>query len=265
MSKQRLSLLHIALLSLTLIVSTSTAPVLAQTTTEAQRTTEDATYLNVELVGLGKQLQFQQAARLTDVLKQAEKQNLVLQYPLAITLYDSSEQARVKSAALKSSVLNQMTRHQLGEHPLYQYIQTHQFAPRLLSAIDVDDVRLDKFNNPLLRGDLSLFSPIREEKVIYLGNIDNVYTVKDQAGISLQQQTKNLIGIIGEPLHPPVLVYPDGNVVQPRQGLWLTSQYYLPPLTIVYIPFEHYESSKMDQDIVRLLTQLKPTMMKTYL
>lgn len=245
----------LSLLSLVLLIGAASA----------QTSTEKATYLNVELIGMGKQLQFQQAARLIDILQQAQQQSFVLHYPLATTLFDTSQQASLKSAALKQSVLKQLSQHNLDKHPLYQYISKHHFAPRLLSAIDIDDARLDKFNNPLLRGDLTLVSPTREEKVIYLGNLDDIYSVKDQAGVSLQQQTKNLTATIGELVNLPVLIYPDGHVIQPYQGSWLTTQYYLPPLTMVYVPFDNYATSELDQAIVQLLTQLKPTAMNKYL
>ncbi|MEE3878801.1 YjbG polysaccharide synthesis-related protein [Vibrio sp. YYF0003] len=245
------------LLSFAMLASASVVPA------SAQSIPDKSAYLNVELVGVSKQLQFQQKARLADVLKQAQQQDLVLQYPLGTTLFDDSEEALRKSTALKNSVLNQMIQHNLVSHPLYKYVQKHQFAPRVFSNVDVDDVRLDKFNNPLLDGDLSLVSIQREEKVIYLGNLDKVYSVKEQAGIPLKQQIANLESDIGELAHPPILIYPDGNVAQPHYGSWLTTQYYLPPLTMVYIPFEKFETSEMDQDIVKLLTQLKPTSMKS--
>ncbi len=249
MSKRLLSLLVLAWMA------ASATPL------SAQSTTQHATYLNVELTEIGKQLQFQQAARLTDVLKQAKQQNLSLQYSIATTLFDNSKKARLDSNALKNSVLKQMMQYNLTKHPFYQYIQKQQFAPRLLSAIDIDSVRLDIFNDPLLRGDLILISPMREEKVIYLGDLGQLYSTKAQAGIPLQKQIKNLKHDLGELAKAPVLIYPNGNVALPHLGSWLTTQYYLPPLTMVYIPFNEYKTSKMDQDIVQLLTQLKPTVM----
>lgn len=245
------------LLSLALLASTGIAPV------SAQSTSVNASYLNVELVGVNKQLQFEQPARLADVLNQAMQQDLLLQYPLGTTLFDGSEQALRGSTALKNSVLNQMIQHNLVAHPFYKYIQKHLFAPRVFSAVDLDNIRLDKFKNPLIDGEFSLVSMPREEKVIYLGNLDKVFSVKKQAGISLKQQITNLKNEIGELAYPPILIYPDGNIVQPHHGSWLTTQYYLPPLTMVYIPFEEFEHSEMDQDIVKLLTQLKPTSIKS--
>ncbi len=245
------------LLSFVLLASASVLPVSAQSSSG-----NDAAHLNVELVGGEKTLQFQQATRLADVLKQAQQQSLSLQYPLGTTLFDRSEQALRASSELKNSVLSQMSQRNLAEHPFYNYLKKHQFAPRVFSALDVDNVRLNKFNNPLLRGDFTLVSPIREEKVVYLGNVDNVYSVKAQAGIPLQQQMTNLEQNFGELANSPVIIYPDGNVVQPHHGAWLTTQYYLPPLSMVYIPFEEFENSKMDQDIVQLLSQLMPTEMK---
>ncbi|MBR9789400.1 MAG: YjbG polysaccharide synthesis-related protein [Vibrionaceae bacterium] len=250
MIKRLLSFFSLALLTSTSVVS-------------AQPALDNTSSLNVDLVGTGKQLQFSQKARLADVLKQAQQQNLILQYSLGTTLFDGSEQALRESLALKNSVLNQMIQYNLVAHPFYKYIQKHQFAPRVFSNIDIDNVRLDKFNNPLLYGNFALISAQREEKVIYLGNLDDVYSIKEQAGIPLKQQITSLKGDIGELAHSPVLIYPDGNVVQPHHGSWLTTQYHLPPLTMVYIPFEEFETSEMDQDIVKLLTQLKPNSLKS--
>ncbi|HHF3005560.1 TPA: YjbG polysaccharide synthesis-related protein [Vibrio diabolicus] len=218
--------------------------------------------LNVELLEVGKQLQFQGPARLESVLALATEQDASLQYSLGTTLFDKSDRADRTSTALKNSVLNQMIQHNLIAHPFYKFIQKQSFAPRLLSAIDVDKIRLNKFENPLLYGNALLASPLREEKVYYLGNLNSVYTVKDQAGIPLQRQIENLKSNIGTLSTRPVLIYPDGHVVKPHHGAWLTTQYYLPPLTLVYVPFGDLEHSEMDQDIVRLLTQLIPNSTK---
>ncbi|MGY6389682.1 capsule biosynthesis GfcC family protein [Vibrio parahaemolyticus] len=218
--------------------------------------------LNVELPEVGKQLRFQGPARLESVLALAIEQNVSLQYSLGTTLFDKSDRAEKTSTALKNSVLNQMIQHNLIAHPFYKFIQKQSFAPRLLSAIDIDKVRLNKFENPILYGNALLASPLREEKVYYLGNLNSVYSVKDQAGIPLQRQIKNLKSNIGTLSTPPVLIYPDGHVVKPHHGAWLTTQYYLPPLTLVYVPFGNIEYSEMDQDIVRLLTQLIPNSTK---
>ncbi|EGR1983678.1 TPA: YjbG polysaccharide synthesis-related protein [Vibrio parahaemolyticus] len=218
--------------------------------------------LNVELQEVGKKLQFQGSARLESVLALAKEQSASLQYSLGTTLFDKSDRAEKTSTALKNSVLNQMIQHNLIAHPFYKFIQKQNFAPRLLSAIDVDKIRLNKFDNPLLHGNVLLASPLREEKVYYLGNLNSVYSVKDQAGIPLQRQIENLKSNIGTLSTPPVLIYPDGHVVKPHHGAWLTTQYYLPPLTLVYVPFGDLEYSEMDQDIVRLLTQLIPNSTK---
>lgn len=249
MSKQLLTLLG-------LVMPLLSMPSFAQTEASAMQP------LNVELLGVGKQLQFQEPTRLESLLALAKEQSVSLQYSLGTTLFDKSERAEKNSTALKSTVLNQMIQHNLVAHPFYKFIQKQRFAPRLLSAIDVDKIRLNKFDNPLLRGNLLLASPLREEKVYFLGNLNSVYSIKGQAGIPLQKQIENLKSNIGALSTPPVLIYPDGHVVKPHHGAWLTTQYYLPPLTLVYVPFGDLERSDMDQDIIRLLTQLIPNATK---
>ncbi|MGI9916046.1 capsule biosynthesis GfcC family protein [Vibrio owensii] len=250
MSKRLLSLL-----SLVGVVGITAVPALAQN--------QSLPPLQVELVGTGKALQFEQPTRLDNILKLAQEQNLVLQYPLAISLFDDSEQAQQESLALKNAVLNQMIQYNLVGHPFYKFIQQSQFAPRVLSAVDVDQIRLDKFDNPLLKGQFALSAPQRAEKVLYVGNVDKVYAIKNLAGIPLHEQVDSLKSSeIGELAQPPILIYPNGEVVTPHHGSWLTKQYYLPPLTMVYIPFDDFEQSPMDQDIVKLLSQRKPTSSK---
>ncbi|MCQ9062494.1 capsule biosynthesis GfcC family protein [Vibrio alginolyticus] len=249
MSKQLLTLFG-------LVMPLLSMPSFAQTETSAMQP------LNVELLEAGKRLQFQGPARLENVLALAREQSVSLQYSLGTTLFDKSERAEKTSTALKNSVLNQMIQHNLVAHPFYKFIQQQSFAPRLLSAIDVDKIRLNKFDNPLLRGNFLLASPLREEKVYFLGNLNSVYSIKEQAGFPLQKQIENLKSSIGALSTPPVLIYPDGHVVKPHHGAWLTAQYYLPPLTLVYIPFGDLEYSEMDQDIIRLLTQLIPNSKK---
>ncbi len=252
MNKRLLSLLS---LSLTATILATPATVQAQNHTPSP--------LNIELVGTGKSVQFQQAARLESVLKHAQERQVALQYPLAVTLFDNSETAVQESTALKNSVLNQMIQHNLVAHPFYKFIQQNQFAPRVLSSIDIDRIRLDKFDNPLLRGQLALSAPKRKEKVLYVGNLKKVYAVESHAGIPLHEQITSLRSSdIGELAYPPVLIYSDGKIVHPHHGSWLTTQYYLPPLTMVYIPFDEFEKSQMDKDIVALLAQRKPTSSK---
>ncbi|MEF1327674.1 YjbG polysaccharide synthesis-related protein [Vibrio sp. M260121] len=250
MSKRLLSLL-----SLVGVVGITAVPALAQN--------QSLSPLRVELVGTGKALQFEQPTRLDNILKLAQEQNVVLQYPFAISLFDDSEQAQQESLALKSAVLNQMIQYNLVGHPFYKFIQQSQFAPRVLSAVDVDQIRLDKFDNPLLKGQFALSAPQRAEKVLYVGNVDKVYAIKNLAGIPLHEQVDSLKSSeVGELAQPPILIYPNGEIATPHHGRWLTKQYYLPPLTIVYIPFDDFEQSRMDQDIVKLLSQRKPTSTK---
>lgn len=250
MSKRLLSLL-----SLVGLTGITAQPTMAQN--------QSLPPLQVELVDIGKTLQFRQPARLDNILKLAQEQNVVLQYPLAITLFNDSERVQQESLALKNTVLNQMIQYNLVGHPFYKFIQQSQFAPRVLSAVDIDQIRLDKFDNPLLKGQFALSAPQRAEQVFYVGNLDKVYRIQNQAGIPLHEQINNLKSSeVGKITQPPILIYPNGEVVTPHHGSWLTKQYYLPPLTIVYIPFDDFEKSPMDQDIVKLLSQRKPTSSK---
>lgn len=237
-----------------LLISLITPPLSAAQNTQA---------LSIELIGKGQTLQFKQKKRLEQVLKLAQERQVILQYPLAVTLFDNSTLALQKTTVLKNSVLNQMVQYNLAGHPLYKFIQQNHFAPRVMSGIDFDAIRLDKRKNPLLAGNFALSAPLRKEMVLYLGNIDGIYTVKNQAGVALDNQLVSLQKTINsDSKQPPILIYPDGNIARPQYGSWLNSKYYLPPLTIVYFPFEGFEGSQMDRDIIKLLSQRRPTSSK---
>lgn len=219
--------------------------------------------LSVKLIEKNQVLEFPQSTRLDYVLKSAQEQNVQLQYSLATTIFDVSNKAKQKSSALKSAVLNQMIQHNLISHPFYKFIRRSQFSPRLLSMVDQDQARLNKLHNPRLKGQLALSSPSREEKVLYIGNVDKIYSIKNLPGVPLFKQIEALKHKgVGALPHTPILIYPDGSIEHPQKGNWLTKQYYLPPLTMVYIPFEEFENSKMDQDIVKLLAQRIPASSK---
>lgn len=83
MSKQLLTLLS-------LVMPLLSMPSFAQTETSAMQP------LNVELLGVGKQLQFQEPTRLESLLALAKEQSVSLQYSLGTTLFDKSERAEKK-------------------------------------------------------------------------------------------------------------------------------------------------------------------------
>ncbi|TNZ67514.1 YjbG polysaccharide synthesis-related protein, partial [Vibrio parahaemolyticus] len=106
-------------------------------------------------------------------------------------------------------------------------------------------------------GNLSLHTPKRTDKVLFLGNLDKIVVIKDQQGIPLSNILENIGAVYDNRKPYPVIIYPDGNVVTPAKGSWRNTYYYLPPLSIVYFPFDDYQQSELDQNIVELLTLLK--------
>lgn len=242
---------------LTLLLSTGVSA--TQSLYQKQNTQQ----LSIEFWGTHKALQSEHPLRLEKVLKLAEDNQVVLQYPLAITLFDNSDKAIKEATALKNTVLNQMIQYNLVAHPFYKFIQQSTFSPRILSNIDIDKVRLNKGQNPLLTGQLLLSSPKRIENVLYLGNLSKIHTVTNLPGVPLHEQLNYLQEkkIIDRTTFP-FLIYPDGKVEHPYQGNWSTKEYYLPPLTIVYFPFEIEGKSEMDENIIKLLLQRRPTSTK---
>ncbi|MEH0699322.1 capsule biosynthesis GfcC D2 domain-containing protein [Vibrio owensii] len=213
--------------------------------------------ISLELLGGHKILQFEDATRLSDIIIQAKNNGASLDYPLASALFDTSSDANNISQNLKQKVLLQLEHVGQANSSLFKFIESHEFAPRLISYIDFDQIRLDRKKNPLLKGSLALSTPERIETITFVGNIARTYKKENYKGLPLSTVLEDLELLATESRLAPVVIYPDAQIVFPKSGSWDTKEYYLPPLSIVYIPFEEYATSQLDKDIVKLLTQLK--------
>lgn len=213
--------------------------------------------LSIEVLQQERIFNFSQPARLSDALQSLNAQNVVVEYPLATTLFDESQQAKKKVSELKYSISYALINKDLASHPFYKFIQQQNFAERVISSIDIDEIRLYQKKNPLLSGSYSLTAPKRIKKIYYLGNLNSANALSGVYGISYNDQQAKLSRLLRKESLSPVFIYPDGKVVSPEISYWLNNQYFLPPMTIVYFPFESYETSQLDKNIVKLLTFLK--------
>ncbi|HCG7129856.1 TPA: capsule biosynthesis GfcC family protein [Vibrio parahaemolyticus] len=211
----------------------------------------------VELTLPSKSLSFNGKVRVLELIQAGVQQGAYIDYTLATTLFDESKQAREEVSSLQSFVLNQLMQKNLISHPFYKFLQKNSFSKRMLSNLDLDELRLHQEKNPLVNGNLSLHTPKRTDKVLFLGNLDKIVVIKDQQGIPLSNILENIGAVYDNRKPYPVIIYPDGNVVTPAKGSWRNTYYYLPPLSIVYFPFDDYQQSELDQNIVELLTLLK--------
>lgn len=215
------------------------------------------TPLSVVVAESGKQFQFHQATRLSAVVKTLEQHKVSIPYPLAATLFDQSPTAVETVALQKRAVLQELRDKGLDTHPFYGFIEQSKFAYRTISHLDIDKIRLHKNNDPLLKGQFSILNPRRASSVTVLGNVESIHTMDNVNGKSLSELMPRISSKVGKIKYPPVLIFPDGNTTVTHLGAWLSHQYYLPPQSIIYIPFSEYHHSDLDKNIVKLLTNLK--------
>ncbi|WP_394145896.1 capsule biosynthesis GfcC family protein [Vibrio atypicus] len=213
--------------------------------------------LSLKLWYQDKTLNFPDATRLGSALLTSQTHGLVYEYPLATSIFDESEPARAKIANLKYSVLYSLIELDLADHPLYKFIESQQFGKRVVSNVDIDNVRLQNKENPLLSGNYSLASPKRTDIVWLLGDIRYTQSFKRLTRLPFEEQKASISKIIGKKINSIVLIYPDGHTVKPEIGYWLNNQYYIPPMTIIYVPFDHNDASTLNNNIIKLLTSLK--------
>lgn len=213
--------------------------------------------LSLQLWNQNKTLNFPTATRLDSAILTFENQVSRIEYPLATTLFDESDLARREVENLKYSILYQLIQRDLVNHPFYQFINEQSFAKRVVSHIDIDNVRLRSQNNPLLSGHYSIASPKRHNEVWLMGNVFSVRPIDGLIGKSLDETKAIIDQHIVAKATPITIIYPDGEIVEPELGYWLNVEYFLPPMTIVYVPFEQDNASSLNKDIVKLLTFLK--------
>ncbi|MDW2276056.1 MULTISPECIES: capsule biosynthesis GfcC family protein [unclassified Vibrio] len=213
-------------------------------------------YLTLKLSNSSQEFKFSSSTRLHQALTALEKHNVYLTYPLSTTLFSLNpsdvEQARLS----KERVLDLMKEYKLNKTELFNFIQRSGTSKRVISNIDLDTVRLNKKNNPLLKGKYILSVGERGIPLLVLGNTPKVATIPTEENMSLSSLLNDETSLFKNLEHAPVLIYPDGKLTQSHIGNWKTKSYSLPPGTIIYIPFYKFEKSPLDKAIVELLINM---------
>lgn len=213
-------------------------------------------YLTLTLSKSNQEFKFSSSTRLSQALTAIEKHNVYVTYPLSTTLF-SLNPSDVKQTRLnKEYTLDLMKEHKLNKTEFFNFIQRSSYFKRVISNIDLDNIRLNNKSNPLLKGKYALSVGKRESPLLVLGNTPNIETISAKENISLRSLFNTDSSLFKNIEHAPVLIYPDGKITQSHIGSWKTKSYSLPPGTIIYIPFYKFESSPLDKTIVELLINM---------
>ena len=221
---------------------------------------------NVTLVGHNVQLQYQEAVRLDQVLSDALKQTEMLEqnntFDDGYRLFDNSKQDTVdilySSVVLRLKKLAEDDDYSTAATQLLQQVQSHQYAYRIVTSLDIDNVRLDLSRNPKMPGSYELVLTERPN-LVYLGGLatpksvtfSSFYEVAHyvEQGVLNNEASKSFAWIIA----------PDGTASKVGTAYWNNQQRHVIPGSIIFVGFDSNRSdlTALEQDIISLLTMVK--------
>lgn len=220
----------------------------------------------VTLVGHNVKLQYQEAVRLDQVLSDALKQTEILEqnntFDEGYRLFDSSKQDTVdklySSVVLRLKKLAEDNDYSTVATQLLQQVQSHQYAYRIVTSLDIDNVRLDLSRNPKMPGDYEL-SLSERPSVVYLDGLATPKSVTFSSFYDVAHYVEQ--GELNDEASKSYawVISPDGTTSKVGTAYWNNQQRHVIPGSIIFVGFDSNRSvlAALEQDIISLLTMVK--------
>ncbi|GMQ47933.1 capsule biosynthesis GfcC family protein [Vibrio sp. 10N] len=219
--------------------------------------------LSIMLQQQSVRLEYPQPARLDTILRdtnnQAQLANVQLDY-LQAQLFSLDKQSSIDSKKVQVvAQLKALQAHDasIGAYKILNHIESSQFQYREFTSLDYDEVQSLRNGNPQLVGHYHLNIGARNNKINFLGAVEQPESIVHQAQWFLADYFNALGGIrLDSASHSSAFVIqPDGKVMEIAYGIWNFQPHFLAPGAIVYVPFKSLPSefSSLNQDIADLL------------
>lgn len=221
---------------------------------------------NVTLLNHNVQLQYQGAARLDQVLSDALQQDALQQqantFDAGYRLFDTSKQDDVDN--LYTDIIQRLKKlsedesYSAAAEQLLQQVQSHQYGYRIITSLDIDNVRLDLAQNPKMPGNYLLELAARPSSVYLAGLItpksiafSSFYDVAgylNQSALS-DEASQSFAWVIA----------PNGQTTKVGTAYWNNQRSHVIPGSIIFVGFNSSDSelAALEQDIISLLTMVK--------
>ncbi|MGR5238554.1 capsule biosynthesis GfcC family protein [Vibrio alfacsensis] len=182
--------------------------------------------------------------------------------PLTIKLYRDDSDYLDK---LKEQVITQLDKLKsindgLGDiKPLITMIEELHYQTRVLNTLDIDLVRLDIKNNPLLEGKFELVAAKRPMKVSVVGLVTEPVDVLHSPFTEVSDYLKQTKISEGGSNSFAWIIFPDGKVKKNGFAYWNNEHTTVPPGSTIFIGFDDDNESliKLEQAITTLLISKK--------
>ena len=137
-----------------------------------------------------------------------------------------------------------------------QWLQQHIKTQRLPVAIDIDKVRLNKKDNPLLNGQYQLRLANRPTSVIIIGAIKKPQQLDWQPRMAAKEYVAQVTPIDIAANSYVTVIQPDGVIQQHPIAYWNNSHNDIAPGAIIYLGYQSvfHDYSKLNHDISSMLT-----------
>lgn len=192
-------------------------------------------------------LSFDQPVRLVDALNVAQSNKVVITYPLAAYIATLTPSAEfIAEVEDNLNIVSSEAQATAFAH----YLKQQTFNEKLIHNLDIDVIRLDERQNPLLRGDLALFTPNKSQPIVVGAVTNQEHQLK--TGTSLESQWNDIDFLDAAQKHQPIIIQPDGTVFKTDIGYWVSQEHYLAAGSIVYVPFFSPDST-FDNAAIELL------------
>ncbi|PSW60639.1 polysaccharide synthesis [Photobacterium kishitanii] len=207
-------------------------------------------------------LQYAEPVRLAQVVSDSLKLRTVTAAPYWL----GSSLTTTTEPATKSALIKQLT--QLSQHHSDDVAISHSFAntaqwlqqqiktQRLAVAIDIDKVRLNQTDNPLLTGNYQLQLANRPTSVTVIGAIEKPQQLDWQPRMAANDYLAQVTPIDIATNSYVTVIQPDGVIQQHSIAYWNNNHADIAPGAIIYLGYQSlfHDYSGLNHDISSMLT-----------
>ncbi|WP_297481067.1 capsule biosynthesis GfcC family protein [uncultured Photobacterium sp.] len=188
-------------------------------------------------------LHYTDPVRLAQVVSDSLKQRTMTDIPfwLGSSLSSPTEPKNKQALITQLTQLSQQYRDDTVVSDSFantgQWLQQHIHHQRLPVSIDIDKVRLNKADNPLLNGNYLLQLANRPTSVIVIGAIEKPQTIKWQPRMSAKEYLAQVTPLSIAANSEVTVIQPDGVMQQHSIAYWNNHHNDIAPGAIIYLGY----------------------------
>lgn len=207
-------------------------------------------------------LHYAEPVRLAQVVSDSLKQRTVSEtsYWLGSSLSTATEPKTKQALITQLTQLSQQHRDDVLVSDSFantaQWLQQHIYHQRLPVNIDIDKVRLNKADNPLLNGNYQLQLANRPTSVIVIGAIEKPQTITWQPRMAAKEYLTQVTPLTIAANSEVTVIQPDGVIQQHPIAYWNNNHKDIAPGAIIFIGYQSlfHNYSELNHAISSMLT-----------